>query len=485
MPPALPALNRRAWNREFVSLIDDVLPLCDFFCLLLAGYVSTLIYAEWFASAPSGAAALADYKRTAIVSAALGSFILADKQFGCAATRGDTASLFRCYIVRFCMFGCIALLLGIASQSLSNLPIGWITTCFIASLLLTSVTRVVVAKNVHLLERNGVLTEVIAVVGAGEVADRLVQQLQAEKSTVEVVGVFDDRATRIEESAIKPAGRIDDLIALGATRKIDWILLTLPCIAEHRLVSIVHRLKALAVPIGLCPQNVGLTLPYNVIHYAGNGMPITVLADRPIKRWDAVIKSIEDIVLGGLITLCSLPLLALIALAIRLDSPGPIIFTQRRHTFNNREFNIYKFRTMRWQPQSADEPLQQTSRSDTRITRIGKFLRATSLDELPQLFNVLSGEMSLVGPRPHAVNMRTEDRLGSEITDAYAHRHRVKPGMTGWSQVNGARGATNTTAQLRRRIELDLYYIENWSPALDLKILFMTIGEVIKRTNAY
>jgi lipopolysaccharide/colanic/teichoic acid biosynthesis glycosyltransferase len=140
---------------------------------------------------------------------------------------------------------------------------------------------------------------------------------------------------------------------------------------------------------------------------------------------------------------------------------------------------------MAWTGDVSGDSLEQTARFDRRVTRFGRFLRSTSLDELPQLFNVLKGEMSLVGPRPHAVNMRTEDRLGSEITGKYAHRHRVKPGMTGWSQVNGARGATTTTAQLRRRVALDLMYIDNWSLWLDLKILVLTCREVLKRTNAY
>ena len=195
----------------------------------------------------------------------------------------------------------------------------------------------------------------------------------------------------------------------------------------------------------------------------------------------------EDWLLGGLIILLLSPLLAVVALLVRIDSPGPILFKQRRHAANNREFFIYKFRTMRWQPevQSGAEALIQTARDDNRITRLGSFLRKTSIDELPQLFNVLRGEMSLVGPRPHAVNMRTEERLGHEIVDTYAHRHRVKPGITGWSQVNGSRGATNTVEQLRRRVELDIYYVENWSLYLDLKILAMTFVTVLWGRNAF
>lgn len=233
-----------------------------------------------------------------------------------------------------------------------------------------------------------------------------------------------------------------------------------------------HRARRGAIPA-----------PPPAVGQVGDTLPVMLLADRPIKRWGAVLKSGADRVLAALLTLLLAPLLAGIALAIRLDSPGAVLFTQRRHGFNNSEFDIYKFRTMR--VATAGVALQQTVRGDPRVTRVGRFLRKWSLDELPQVFNVLGGTMSLVGPRPHAVNMRTEQRLGHEITDIYPHRHRVMPGITGWAQINGARGATDTVAQLQRRITLDLHYVENWSPLLDLKILTLTFREVLRATNAF
>ena len=281
------------------------------------------------------------------------------------------------------------------------------------------------------------------------------------------------------------SGTLAQLIELAATRRIDWIVLTIPQAPAPRLHAIAQRLNVLAVPIGLCPDLVDAVGLRGGVGTLGGSVPVQRLADRPIGRWDAVAKGAEDLLLGGLITLLLLPLLALIALAVRLDSPGPVIFRQRRHALDNREFDIFKFRSMTWNPAAASAGLQQTARGDARITRVGRFLRASSLDELPQLFNVLQGTMSLVGPRPHATDMRTEQRLGADITDLYAHRHRVKPGITGWAQVNGARGATDTTAQLARRVELDLDYIEHWSLLLDLKILLKTPRSVFKATNAY
>lgn len=217
----------------------------------------------------------------------------------------------------------------------------------------------------------------------------------------------------------------------------------------------------------------------------GHGVPVWVLAERPIPPRAALLKSAADLALAATLLVLLAPLMVLIAVAIRIDSPGPVLFRQRRHAIDNREFRIWKFRTMRWHAAGTGECLQQTLRGDPRVTRLGGLLRASSLDELPQLFNVLAGQMSLVGPRPHAVDMRTENRLGQEINGRYAHRHRVKPGITGWAQINGARGATDTSEQLCRRIELDLFYIDHWSVWLDLKILLLTVREVLRRDNAY
>lgn len=248
--------------------------------------------------------------------------------------------------------------------------------------------------------------------------------------------------------------------------------------AWRRMAGTGPEANGLAVAAALRPLAASSVL-------VGDRVPVRVLAGRPMSPWNSVAKVVNDVVLAAVICLALMPLMILIAVAIRIDSPGPLLFRQRRHGLGSREFDIYKFRTMHFAPAAATTALQQTARGDPRITRVGAFLRKTSLDELPQLFNVLQGTMSLVGPRPHAVDMRTEMRLGEEIIPVYSHRHRVRPGMTGWSQIHGARGATDTTDQLRRRVELDLHYIEHWSLLLDLKILGRTPGEVLRSRNAY
>jgi len=203
----------------------------------------------------------------------------------------------------------------------------------------------------------------------------------------------------------------------------------------------------------------------------------------PLDGAERFLKGAMDGAMAALLLLLFAPFMAVIALVIRLESPGPALFRQERVGWNGRRFTILKFRTMRWAPEPG-APLQ-TVRRDPRLTRTGGFLRRSSLDELPQLINVLRGEMSLVGPRPHAVGMRTEDRLGSDIVAGYALRHRVKPGMTGWAQVNGCRGGVAHAAQLRRRVALDLEYIERWSLLLDLHILLRTIRAVLTTENAF
>lgn len=324
--------------------------------------------------------------------------------------------------------------------------------------------------------------ETVAIIGAGPEADRMVRALNQRGARRAVfLGVFDDRGTRAGSGTLAISGPVSDLIELGKARSIDWVLLALPATADLRIASMVHQLKSLAVSVGVGDAQ---SMPLASRYVAGQ-ITVRLLAERPIRLWGAAAKGIEDYVVTALLTLALLPLMALIALAIRIESPGPVLFKQRRHAWNNAEFEVYKFRSMRWNAGAQTQPLMQTARNDARITRLGRFLRRTSLDELPQLFNVLRGEMSLVGPRPHAVNMLTEDRLSEEIVKTYAHRHRVKPGLTGWAQVNGYRGAMDTARHLRRRTRLDLQYIENWSFWFDLKILAMTARIVVKGTNAY
>jgi len=339
--PATPSLSYNV-----VSMTGGVLLLVDLVCLFLAAALGTLIYTYWLPPLGLAPGFGNDLEQGALVVAVLAPFILYDKRFGRVASRGQMAVLVRSYALRFTVFAGVVLALGAVSQALNNFPLGWVLIWFAASLLLTSLTRVLVAQYVRRLQRQGVLTEVIAVVGAGPVTDRLVQALrQTRPETIELLGVFDDKIIGAVHSAIKPAGTLAQLIELGKTRKIDWILLTLPPTAEHRVLSIVQRLKALSVPIGLCPQHVGLTVPYRTIDYVADSVPVSLLADRPIKRWDAVIKAAEDFLPRWIITLALLALAAIEAFADKLVKLVPVIPQKRaaKLTFQFDNYDVAGF----------------------------------------------------------------------------------------------------------------------------------------------
>ncbi len=245
------------------------------------------------------------------------------------------------------------------------------------------------------------------------------------------------------------------------------------------------KLWVLPVDIRLAAHTNKLQFRPRSYSYIGK-VPVIDVFDRPIADWDVVMKWLFDKIIGSLHpALRCLPLMALIALAIKLDSRGPVLFKQKRYGFNNDLIEVYKFRSM-YVEQSDAAANKLVTKNDPRVTRVGRFIRKASLDELPQLFNVVfKGNLSLVGPRPHAVNAKAEARLYDEAVDGYFARHRVKPGITGWAQINGWRGETDTHEKIQKRVEHDLYYIENWSVLFDLSILARTPFALLKTENAY
>ena len=326
--------------------------------------------------------------------------------------------------------------------------------------------------------REGLLSTRVAVIGTGELARLVARQLaDAPDQQYRVIGFFSDRDGAA--GAGGPDLGLEKLLAAVSANEVDEVLVALPWTAGADLDRLLRRLNALPVNLRICPDMPLLTRPLRRLPPMA-ALPTLDLSERPISGWSQVVKRLEDLVLAPLIFLLALPALAAIALAIKLDSTGPVLFRQRRYGFNNNEFTVYKFRTMR---HGQDEPgVPQARRGDGRVTRVGAFLRRTSLDELPQLWNVLGGEMSLVGPRPHAVE---HNKHFAQVIDDYLGRHRVKPGITGWAQVNGLRGETRSEAQMRLRVQYDLHYIDNWSLWLDLKILLLTVFVGFVHENAY
>jgi Undecaprenyl-phosphate glucose phosphotransferase len=278
-------------------------------------------------------------------------------------------------------------------------------------------------------------------------------------------------------------GSLDDLIAWGRENRLDEVLVALPWSAEARLLEVTRLLGVLPANVRLCPELLSDEMVQGrASHHFG--LPMWNAFVKPLTGWDAIGKRAFDMVFSGLVLLGATPLFLVLAILIKLESRGPVLFKQKRYGFNNEVIDVYKFRSMR-QEQADPEARKLTERNDPRVTRVGRFMRRTSLDELPQLLNVMRGEMSVVGPRPHALRTTAGGRMCEDVVDRYSRRHRVKPGLTGWAQVNGYRGTMQDEEHLRKRIEHDLYYINNWSPWLDLKILAMTLWTVFGGRNSY
>ncbi|MGE0153708.1 MAG: undecaprenyl-phosphate glucose phosphotransferase [Reyranellaceae bacterium] len=358
----------------------------------------------------------------------------------------------------------------------------WFITGYIGFVLVRIGLRLLLARWTEI----GRLAKAVAVVGAGPVAARLIEHLKRlpDREMV-LVGVYDDAppAEGGPVAGVEYRGAIEALLADARRQRVDLIAVALPWSEEERIVNVLKRLWTLPVDIRLAPDMIGYQLAHCSFGTLGD-VPVLNVFDRPLSDEKLVLKRLEDFGLASALLLAFAPIMLLIALAIKLTSPGPVLFRQPRYGFNNHLIEIFKFRTMRVE---GAEPgvLVQARQNDPRLTPIGGFLRSTSLDELPQLFNVLNGSMSLVGPRPHANGTRAANVPFEEAVAEYAARHRVKPGLTGWAQVNGWRGETDTLEKIQRRVEHDLFYIENWSLRFDLKILLMTVAEVLRRRNAW
>lgn len=319
--------------------------------------------------------------------------------------------------------------------------------------------------------RAGAFAETVVLVGATDAAARLAKR-GAQSGEIRIVAIVDDRLSRAP-NALEGApvgGDIDALLAWEGLPHVDRIVVTVTQKAETRVRDMIAKLRA-------APNRVDLLLDYETSAVRGRGVgrltgaATACVSGRPRNHARALMKRGQDIIVGALLlAVFALPMLA-IAIAIKADSKGPVLYRQRRHGFNNRVITVLRFRTMTHDP---DAPLKQVAPNDPRITRAGRHLRRLSLDELPQLINVLRGDMSVVGPRPHAVGMKAADRELAHVVAEYAHRHRVKPGITGWAQVNGSRGPVDNAQSLRRRVKLDLEYVARASFWFDMRILLRT-----------
>jgi len=302
-----------------------------------------------------------------------------------------------------------------------------------------------------------------------------------------ILGVFDDRSDARSPDVVAgfpKLGSIDELVEFARRTRLDLVIFTLPISAEERLLQMLRKLWVLPVDIRLAAHSNKLRFRPRSYSYIGD-MPVIDIFDKPIADWDVFVKAAFDKIVGALCLIALSPVMLAVAIAVKLDSRGPALFKQSRYGFNNEKIEVYKFRSM-YVDQLDVAARRLVTRNDPRVTRVGRFIRRTSLDELPQLFNVVfKGDLSLVGPRPHAMHARAADHLYDDVVDGYFARHRVKPGITGWAQVNGWRGETDTPEKIQKRVEYDLDHIENWSLLRDIYILALTPFALVRGHNAY
>ncbi len=395
------------------------------------------------------------------------------KLYDPAAVLKDPFQSKRMFLALFVM-SFVVLIIGYVTKTSEDFSRTWLAMWGLFSVLFLILCRAFLNLKIVRWQDKGWLTRRIALVGAGPHGQRFIEYFaQKPDPRISIVGIFDDRLSRVPSKIgdYKVLGTVDDLLDSIGRWRIDEVVVALPWTAESRLVEIMGRLGVAPVNVRLCPEGIAYQFPDRA-YTDTRGVGMLNIYDRPMSSWASVVKSIEDRVLAVILLIFIMPLMLIIAIAIKLDSRGPVLFKQRRYGFSNELFEVYKFKSLRHDSLDVDAETLVTW-DDRRVTRVGAFLRRTNLDELPQFFNVLKGNMSIVGPRAHAIKAKAGEHLYQTVVKQYFARHRVKPGITGWAQVHGWHGETDTEEKIERRVEYDLYYIEKWSIWLDLKIIFM------------
>jgi Undecaprenyl-phosphate glucose phosphotransferase len=480
--------RRLKWDRSFVTqkkismgTLAGIVCVLDCALLLIAAWLAAIVDEAW-REAP-----LHDLLPLIVIGVGTGCIFLASQEaysFVRLRTRRSqiwlvlkTAALVTAIVI------VCPVLVGSEAPQMRAFPLAFGANAF----LLLAGLRLSLHALILRWTRAGRFRRRIAIVAVNDFSQEFIKRLMTEPEAFEIVGVYDDRLRRGRVPSVhvnvQVRGSIADLVIDSREERIDVIAVALPLSAVQRISVILEELSSTVADVCLTTDLAGFAYRDDQFGSVGSNRVITV-GENPLKDWRAVKKAGFDYVAGAIAVVISLPVFAVIALAIRLDSKGPILFVQPRIGFNNRKFNCYKFRTM-YADMTDVMADRQTTRGDPRITRVGKWLRKFSLDELPQLLNVMNGSMSLVGPRPHAPNTKAADRLFNEVVQQYALRHRVKPGITGWAQVNGWRGETTTEEHIKNRVRYDLFYIDNWSLHFDIKIACLTILREIHSQHAF
>lgn len=358
---------------------------------------------------------------------------------------------------------------------------------YVCGLVFLFAERAFIAFSIRRWARNGTMERRAVIVGGGQPAKDLIRSIEEQTDNdIRICGIFDDRDERRSPNIIAgypKLGNVAELVDFARITRVDMLIIALPLTAEKRILELLKKLWILPADVRLAAHANNLRFRPRSYSHVGH-VPMLDIFDKPIADWDSVAKRIFDIFFSLVALVCLWPVFVGAALAVKFSSPGPIIFKQKRHGFNNETIEVYKFRSM-YTNMSDPTARNAVTKGDPRVTPVGRFLRKSSIDELPQIFNVLRGQLSLVGPRPHAVLAQTADRTYSDVVEGYFARHRVKPGVTGWAQINGWRGEIDSDDKIKFRTAFDLHYIENWSLWFDLKILFLTPIRLLNTENAY
>ncbi|CCM75089.1 undecaprenyl-phosphate glucose phosphotransferase [Rhizobium mesoamericanum] len=348
-------------------------------------------------------------------------------------------------------------------------------------------SRFLMAYGIRNWSRNGIMERRAVIVGGGAPAKELIRVLEQQPDNdIRICGIFDDRGEKrspIMVAGYPKLGTVAELVEFVRITGIDMLIISLPLSAEARILQLLKKLWVLPVDIRLAAHANRLRFRPRAYSRIG-AVPMLDIFNKPIRDWDSVAKRCFDIFFTLLALALLWPIMLATAIAIKLTSKGPVFFMQNRHGFNNEIIRIVKFRSM-YADKGDPTGRAAVTKGDPRVTPVGRFIRKSSIDELPQLFNVLKGDISLVGPRPHAILAQARDRLFGDVVEGYFARHRVKPGVTGWAQINGWRGEVDHDDKIKFRTAYDLYYIENWSLWFDLKILFLTPFRLFNTENAY
>jgi Undecaprenyl-phosphate glucose phosphotransferase len=390
-------------------------------------------------------------------------------------------------IVAFAYVGAVAYLI----DAPVTYPSAWKLRLFVLSFVFLTSGRLLFNHVIAKLAERRLLSRNIVIVGAGAHGQMLIEQLERSGLPwTRILCIFDDRARSSEARTPKRVkgrypvlGTTRELIPFSQKFRVDDVFIALPWSAENRINEVLNIVQVIPANIHLFPDALRLSLSSRQLS-AMDGIPVVTMMSKPVSGWGYLVKWLLDKLLAVIGVIVLTPFLGIVAIMIKLDSKGPVLFRQPRLGFNNKLMHIYKFRSM-YHEQSDIVADKLATKDDPRVTRLGRIIRKLSIDELPQLINVLKGDMSLVGPRPHALKAKAAGHLYHEIVSGYALRHKIKPGITGWAQVSGWRGETDTEEKIIRRVECDLFYMNNWSVLFDLYILAMTVLKVPFHKNAY